>query len=176
MLVDKSQEPAASVKGAFVYRRKSKNAAWEDVLPMPLNKLKVGEEYRLELRSEELLRLFGEMQDLYELRRDHGIPRGEVKFVKARSSLQALSSMTDEEIHSVISGTETIGASAVARLIRWAAKASNFELLFDRLEELEPDSLKDLNAAVGLATLQRALKEWADRRGAAGACLSPYAA
>lgn len=164
MLVENTQEPSASVKGAFIYRKKNKSGAWEDLPPTPLNKLKLGEEYRLELRSEELLRLFGELEDLYELRRDHGIPRGEVKFVKARSTVQALSQMTDEEIHSVVVGTESIGASAVARLIRWASKASNFELLFERLEEFEPDGLKDLNAAVGLATLNRALKEWADNR------------
>lgn len=164
MLVENEQEPAASVKGALIYRKKNKSGTWEDAPPTPLNKLKVGEEYRLELRSEELLSLFGELQDLYELRRDHRIPRGEVKFVKARSTVQALSLMTDEEIRAVVVGTESLGASAVARLIRWGAKASNFELLFDRLEELEPDSLKDLNAAVGLATLQRALKEWAENR------------
>jgi hypothetical protein len=164
MLVDNTHEPSASVKGAFIYRKKNKSGTWEDSPPTPLNKLKVGEEYRLELRSEELLRLFGELDDLYEFRRDHGIPRGEMRFVKARSTVQALSLMTDEEIHSVVVGTESIGASAVARLIRWAGKASNFELLFERLEELEPDSLKDLNAAVGLATLHRALKEWAENR------------
>ena len=124
MLVENAQEPSASVKGVFIYRKKSKSGTWGDVSATPLNKLKVGEEFRLELRSEELLHLFGELEDLYEFRRDHAIPRGEVKFVKARSTVQALAVMTDEEIHSVVVGTESLGASAVARLIRWAGRAS----------------------------------------------------
>lgn len=164
MLVENTNDPSASVKGCFLYKKKNRNGAWDDLPPIPLNKIKVGEEYRLELKSEELLRLHAELEDLYELRRKHGIPRGEVKFVRARGTVQALASMSDEEIHAVVAGSESLGASAVARLIRWAAKASNFELLFSRLEELEPDSLKDLNAAVGLATLRRALKTWHENR------------
>lgn len=164
MLVENTSDPSASVKGCFLYTKKNKSGAWDDLPPIPLNKIKVGEEYRLELKSEELLRLHTDLQDLYELRREHGIPRGEVKFVRARGTVQALASMSDEEIHAVVTGSESLGASAVARLIRWAAKASNFELLFSRLEELEPDSFKDLNAAVGLATLRRALKTWHENR------------
>jgi hypothetical protein len=164
MLVENSNDPSASVKGCFIYSKKNRNGSWDDLPPTPLNKVKVGEEYRLELKSEELLCLYTELQDLYELRRDHGIPRGEVKFVRARGTVQALATMTDEELHSVVAGAESLGASAVARLIRWAAKASNFDLLFSRLEELEPDSLKDLNAAVGLATLHRALRTWHEHR------------
>ena len=164
MLVQNDQNPSAAVKGTFVYQRKSKTQKWEDVPPASLGSLKTGEEYRLELHSSELLSLFNELSGLYELYRDSGIPRGETKYVKAKGTVVALSNMSDEELKAVISGAESLGASAVARLIRWASDADNFALLFDRLESLEPDSLRNLNAALGVAVLKRALKTWSQNR------------
>lgn len=164
MLVQNDQEPSASVKGTFVYQRKSKSQSWEDVPPASLGTLKTGEEYRLELHSAELLALFNELGGLYEIHRDAGIPRGETKYIKAQGTVAALSNMSDDELRAVVEGTESLGASAVARLIRWASDADNFTLLFDRLEKLEPDSLRNLNAALGVAVLKRALKEWSQNR------------
>ena len=163
MLVHNDQNPSAGMKGTFLYQRKRKSENWEDVPPASIASLKSGEEYRLELHSSELLTLFNELAGLYELRAS-GIPRGETKYVKAKGTVFALSNMSDEELKAVVSGAESLGATAVARLIRWASDADNFTLLFDRLESLEPDSLKNLNAALGVALLKRALMEWSQNR------------
>ncbi len=164
MFVQNDEERSAGVKGTFVYQRKSKSQKWEDVAPASLGSLKTGEEYRLELHSAELLTLFNELGGLYELHRNTGIPRGQTKYVKAKGTVAALSNMSDEELRAVVAGAESLGASAVARLIRWASNAGNFALLFDRLESLEPDSLRNLNAALGVAVLKRALKAWSESR------------
>jgi hypothetical protein len=150
------QNLAAGIRGTFVYQRKGRSQTWEDVPPASLGSLKSGEEYRLELHSSELLTLFNELAGLYELRRESGIPRGETKYIKAKGTVVALSNMSDEELKAVVSGAESLGAAAVARLIRWASNADNSALLFDRLESLEPDSLRNLNAALGVAVLKRA--------------------
>lgn len=164
MLVKNDQDPSAGVKGTFVYQRKVKSQDWEDVPAVSLRSLKTGEEYRLELHSAELLTLFSELAGLYELYREAGIPRGETKYIRAKSTVAALSNMSDEELRAVVEGTESLGATAVARLIRWARDASNFTLLFDRLETLEPDSLRNLNAALGVAVLKRALMTWSQNK------------
>ena len=63
-----------------------------------------------------------------------------------------------------MSGAESLGVPAVARLIQWASTAENFNLLFDRLQKIDPDGLRNLNAALGLATLKRALFAWRKNR------------
>lgn len=164
ILVQNDQDPAAAVKGTFVYQRKSKSQLWKDVPPASLATLKTGEEYRLELHSAELLTLFNELTALYEIHRDAGIPRGQTQYIKAQGTVAALSSMSDDELRAVIGGADSLGPNAVARLIRWASDADNFVLLFDRLERLEPNSLKNLNAALGVAVLKRALEKWSHNR------------
>lgn len=160
LLVRNESAPDASVKGTFVYQKKRKVDGWEDFDATPLTSVKTGEQYRLELKSAELLELHSKLSDLYQLHREVGIPRGQGTFVRARSTVAALAALSDSELESVITGAESIGASAVARLIAWASKAENFSVLFEKLEELEPDSLRNLNAALGMARLKQALALW----------------
>jgi len=118
----------------------------------------------LDLHSGEVLRLYEELSSLYKLRRDSGIPRGISHYVKANATVSALARLSDNELDSVISATDSAGADAVARLIRWATKRDNFQLLLNRLEEIESTSLHDLNSALGLAQLKQSLKSWITQR------------
>lgn len=164
LLVQNDEDAAAGVKGTFIYQRKNKSQAWEDLPPESLRTIKSGEEYRLELHSQELLKLYTELTGLYDIHKSAGVPRGQAKFVRAEGTVAALSRMSDQEIRAVIGGTESLGAAAVARLIKWASTASNFTLLFDRLQTMEPDSLRNLNVALGVSELKRAQKTWSENR------------
>lgn len=164
MLVDNEREKEASVKGTFVFQKKSVSDSWEDAESTSLSSLKKGESVKLELKPAELLKLFTEVQNLYEMYLESGIPRGEAQFVKANKAVEAVAELTDEEITAVVKGQEFLGAQAVARLIQWASDAQNFTLMFERLESLNPESLVNLNAAVGISTLKRALMEWSKHR------------
>lgn len=164
ILVDNQKEKEASVKGTFLFQRKGHSDNWEDSESIPLSKLKKGEGVKLELKSAELLKLFTEIKNLYEMYLEGGIPHGQVQFVKANKAVEAVANLTDDEITTVVKGQQYLGAQAVARLIKWASDAQNFTLLFERLETLEPESLVNLNAAVGISTLKRALKTWSENR------------
>lgn len=164
MLVVNDRQPDAAVKGTFVYQRKGATQSWEDVPLPPLSSLKKDEAVKLELKSEELLRLFNNLSTLYELFRTQGISRGESKFIKANATIQALAGMSDDELTAVIAGHQMIGAEALLRLIQWATKADNFSVLFDRLQQLGSHGLINLNSALGVAILKRALKDWHDNR------------
>jgi len=164
ILVDNKNQKEASVKGTFIFQRKGHSDKWEDSDSIPLSKLKKGEGVKLELKSAELLNLFTEIQSLYEMYLEGGIPRGEAQFVKANKAFEAVAELTDEEITAVVRGQQYLGAQAVARLIQWASDAQNFTLMFERLEVLEPESLVNLNAAVGISTLKRALMAWSENR------------
>ena len=164
VLVDNQKKQEASVKGTFIFQRKGLSDKWEDSESIPLSKLKKGEGVKLELKSAELLNLFTEIRSLYEMYQEGGIPRGQAQFVKANKAVEAVAELTDEEITAVVKGQQYLGAQAVARLIQWASDAQNFTLMFERLEALEPESLVNLNAAIGISTLKRALKVWSDNR------------
>jgi hypothetical protein len=164
ILVDNIKEKEASVKGTFVFQKKGLSDTWEDSESTSLSSLKKGESVKLELKSAELLKLYTEVQNLYEMYRESGIPRGEAQFVKANKAVEAVADLSDEEITAVVKGQEFLGAQAVARLIQWASDAQNFTLMFERLESLKPESLVNLNAAVGISTLKRALMTWSKHR------------
>ena len=164
MLVDNKKDPSASVKGTFVFQKKGFNDNWEEIPVPSLSSLKKGDEVKLPLSSEELRTLFTEVSALYQLFESEGIPLGQTRFVKANETVQALAQMTDEEITTVMSGQESLGASAVARLIGWASDADNFSLMFDRLQRIGEGDLLKLNTALGIANIKRALKIWFDNR------------
>jgi hypothetical protein len=164
LLVENEQDPEASLKGTFLYQRKARAGNWEDFEITSLRSIKSGEEYHLELKSTEVLKLFRELADLYSLRRTSGIPRGEAKYVKATGTFAALSNLTDEEVQAVVAGSESLGVTAIARLIKWASSSENFDLLFARLESAGANSLRNLNAALGMTLMKKALVTWRQNR------------
>ena len=164
ILVTNEREPNASVKGSFVFQRKSSKKDWTDIEVPPLSSLKKDQAVKLELKSQELLRLYDELSSLYDLYRSEGIPKGETKFIKANATVHALASLSDEELSAVIGGRESIGAQALSRLIHWASQAENFSMLFERLQLLGQYDLVNLNSALGVASLKRAIKKWHENR------------
>lgn len=93
LLIDNARDPAASVKGTFVFQKKAKNDEWEDISVPPLSQLKIGDDVRLPLSSEELFKLHSELSSLYQLVAAESIPRGRAEYVKADSVFRQLADM-----------------------------------------------------------------------------------
>src|SRR5881394_107666 len=74
-IVENPSDPAACVKGTFMYQKKGRNTAWEDCPPTSLATIKKGEEYHLELHSGELRHLLREVGPLYRVYQREGIPQ-----------------------------------------------------------------------------------------------------
>ncbi len=119
-ILDNRNNVDAAVKGVFLYQRKSKKANWEDFETIPLNSVKVGEGYKLELKSAELLLLIQELKPLYDLHKESGVPRGERKYVQATPQLQLLAELTSHDTRSFLNANTTIGASLLSKLLNWA--------------------------------------------------------
>lgn len=163
-LLENRRDKKASVKGTFIFQRKSTKDEWGDLETIPLSGLKKDEGYKLEIKSGELLQLFNELAGLYEVYEKEGILFGETRFVKASRSVREIAELSDDELTQVVRGQQTMGGAALARLVRWASKTENFSLMLSKLEETELDSLHKLNAAVGISSLKQALKDWSDNR------------
>jgi hypothetical protein len=65
-LVRNSQNAEASVRGLLVYQAKRGNDEWADIDRLKLTNLKAGEWTKVELSSEEILRLYQAIASLYE--------------------------------------------------------------------------------------------------------------
>lgn len=85
-LVDNPHSKEASIRGHFVYQRKTWSGDWVDHSELKLSDLKAEEWIKLELRSQEVFTLMTELSSLYGLVADHGIPRGTKTFLPAPQS------------------------------------------------------------------------------------------
>jgi len=159
-IVDNHSNRQASVKGSFLFQRKSINALWEDFETIPLSKVKSGEGFKLELKSAELLELMKQLRPLYQLHREGGVPRGEKKFVRASPQLEQLASLTTQDISQYLNVNSALGESLLSKLLSWAVNLDDPTPLIERLVEVNPESLEKLNAAIGLQSLKSALSIW----------------
>lgn len=160
IILDNINNREASVKGNFLFQRKSKNSQWEDFETIPLSKVKGGEGYKLELKSAELLHLIKHLKPLYDLHKDGGVPRGQRKFVQATPQLEQLAALTADDVSDFLNANTAIGGSLLSKLLNWAVNLDDPTPLIERLVELAPASLGKLNAAIGLQSLKTALATW----------------
>src|SRR5216683_1187241 len=87
VLVKNEKEPIACVRGEFVYQKKSKHDKWFPLADTPISAVKKGESYKLELHSEELLKLVRELSPLYRLVRREGVPKGKARYILAQGAI-----------------------------------------------------------------------------------------
>ncbi len=160
IILDNPNNKEASIRGHFLFQRKTKNSDWLDFETIPLSSLKSGEGYKLELKSGELLNLIEEVKPLYDLHLEGGIPRGERKFVRSTPQLEELSKLTSLDISNFLNANTTIGDSLLSKLLDWAVNLDDPTILIEHLVELNPSSLGKLNAAVGLQSLKQSLAVW----------------
>ena len=125
MIIENQRNPKDSIKGQFIFQKKSKLQKWENCNTLPLNKLKNEEWIKLELKSSEITKLLNYLLLLRDFFNTHGIPWGESQFY-----------ITDQNISSVI-----------AQL----SKLENKKLIIKELNKLQPDDFKKLSENLSLA-------------------------
>jgi len=160
MLVDNPREPAAAVKGTFIYQRKGKVDPWENIPTTPLNTLKKGEGYCLALDSTETLSLFSQLNDLYRLHAREGIPIGVTEFVRAEGAMKSLSELDEAQLRDFLNANQAAGSELISRLLRWVTDAQGVAELVALLEKLGPSALGNLNTAVSVSALTEGLAVW----------------
>ncbi|MDZ7753004.1 MAG: Shedu immune nuclease family protein [Gammaproteobacteria bacterium] len=158
-ILDNSSNEDASVKGVFLYQKKQKFGRWEDFETIPLTSVKSGEGFKLELKSKELLKLVGEVDSLYQLKRDEGVPRGQKRYIQVTPQLDQLRAIESLDLR-ILNANMKLGGSLLSKLLAWWISLDDPSTLIEKLLELDPSSLSKLNAALGLGRLKSALQIW----------------
>jgi hypothetical protein len=164
MLVDNPSEKKASIKGRFVFQKKGKNEKWEDVKTAGLSQVKKGEEVTLPLKSGELRIFFDGLNDLYQLYKQHGAQLGQQTFTKTNPILAQLSSMEDAELEQVLQANSKLTGDLFAKFLTLATSEDDPVGLVNKLLELAPENLKNLNTSASLQALKNAVMEWHHNR------------
>lgn len=149
VLVSNREQREASVDGALCYQRKRRDDGWEDVEAIPLSTLRAGEGVKLDLRSAEMLTLYRGLKVLYETVERDGVPTGTHTYIQANPGtvLADVAALLNEG-----------GAGQLLEtFIRWA-RESQSELVSE-LSALDPDTLVNFDAAIGVARITRFLAE-----------------
>jgi hypothetical protein len=160
MLVANPANPEACVKGHFVYQKKTKNDQWVSVFDVPLSSLKGGEGFKLELHSAELLTLLREVGALYPLYRQHGIPRGRIRYVRLRAELARFLELGEEDLTAFLESNKEGAETTLLKLLKWLATSPHRNEAAARLAAMAPEQLPGLNAILGLAVVKDALNYW----------------
>jgi len=157
-MVPNQKNPRASVNGEFVFQKKARGDIWIPIKTLSLASLKSGEGYTLHLKSEELLTLHEYLGEVYSLRAQAGIPSGDKTWIEAQFS--QLEKLDYESLAELLDADTSDAAPLIAKFIKWLATSPQAAATAQRLVDLGPDQLPDLNARVGLALLKDTLSKW----------------
>lgn len=155
-IVDNPCDPEACIRGTFIYQRKGRRDAWEDITTDSLNKLKSGEGYKLELKAGELLRLRRELLMLAQYYRKQGIPPSPQRLVRLERRLAELLTLSEQDLNKLLEDNEADALRMVSRTLHMVATSDSFR----RFISTVPDRVPELTASLGLASLREAIGFW----------------
>jgi len=164
LLVNNELDGKASIKGCFVFQRKGRSQQWEDHKDLDFSRLKAQEWIKLDLHSEELLKLFRELNALYELHDKEGIHRGEFAYVRATKGLAHLLATPDRQFDSLLEDESDQGQQLLIKLLNWFLSKPDQEGILHSIEGLDAEQLSRLSEMAGLRVLREILEIWNDNQ------------
>lgn len=155
-IVDNPKNPAACIRGTFLYQRKGRNDGWDDAPSASLSSLKKGEGYQVEIKSGELLPLLHQLGSLYRLHRKQGVPQGRQQYVRMEEHLAQLLHLGEDELNEFLNAHPSDAVLTLRKVLRWL---SNSTALAGFIVE-ESEQIALLNAVLGVAVLRAVLGIW----------------
>ena len=137
-IVENPNNKEACVKGTFIYQRIGKKDEWEDSSHLKLSDIKAGDNIKLELHSEETLKLMQGLEQCKKIYNKYGIVSGENEYI-----------ISTEELDSILN---TI------------SKLPNPEVVLNSLKKLNVDDIDKINLSTGIVKLKNALEFWNDNK------------
>lgn len=141
IIVNNDKNKRACVKGFFAYKRKKLNDSWEIYKTLKLAELRSNEWVKIDLKSEEILKLFDHLSQCREIYKNFGIPIGEKRIL-----------LVDEVFDGFI------------KAIREKLDTDKIKMLISKLNSLDSSSIGQLNYVSGVANLKKLLDVWNSNR------------
>ena len=164
MIVRNDAQPKACINGVFVYERKSASGDWEPMNTESLGTIKTGEQYRLEIHSDELLTLVQALGPLYRSTWRDGVVPGTHELVRMETSAARFLELGHDALQQVLDAHPRDAVQVLTKLLRWVASAPTNDDAIAALADVEPGELPSVSALVGLTALKAASREWSDNR------------
>lgn len=160
LIINNPHDSKATIKGEFVFQRKTKDQEWLDMQAFSLAKLKAGESIKLKLHSAEVLKLYMALSDLYALYQQEGVPLGEKRFLQVDGEIEQLFSIVNEQLPHLLDEHPDDALALLSRLLQWILHADAADQMIEYLEQLDADSLRQLNSSINLNALKSSYAEW----------------
>lgn len=159
-IVNNIKNPKASIRGHFIFQRKSKNASWEDHKELDLSKLKAEEWIKLELNSEAMLTLTREIQKHYRVHEKYGVMHGGFHLFKSSPDIEKLIEIFESNTNLFAQLMDDEKSEALEKTLEWIVTNNNPDRIIDKLKNLQEKDLDQLNTLVGIANLKKVLSVW----------------
>lgn len=164
VLVDNSGHPEACVDGCFVYQRKTVSDTWIPIQTISLSTLRSSEGFKLELHADEVLTLYRGLEARYNIHKQHGVPKGQARFVRLGASLARFLNLNENDLVSFLNSHNEDATKTLSKLITWLAKSPQRRHTLARFAATAPEQLPDLNAVLSLSAINEALAYWKENR------------
>ncbi|MBD7962530.1 DUF4263 domain-containing protein [Fictibacillus sp. Sa2CUA10] len=159
-IVNNQKDINAPVNGCFIFQKKKKDDEWEDFKDFNLTSLKAYEGIKLELKSDEMLKLMTEADAYYKIHKEYGIIQGRSWFTKANSQLQKVIEMFKKDSSLFETLLDENKQELVKQTFEWMANTKNSEDIISRLLEVKGNELDQLNNLIGITNIRKLLKVW----------------
>lgn len=161
LLLENERDPSAAVKGEFIFQRKKPTDAWEDHAELKLSQLKASDWVKLELHSNELLKLMTDVKALYDLVEEHGVELGEHEYVEKPKNAYLRALLADPDTRDALFSDEAV--RLISSLVQWLRGRPGDETA-SLLAELDQSDLNSFEVLVGYARLKRFLRSYGENR------------
>src|SRR6266704_3155988 len=148
MLVRNPNNAAASVRGALIYQAKRTGDQWVDIGSLNLSTLKADEWTKVELKSEEVLKLYQAVGGLYALMRQQGIAYDE-------QELELVPIGKGEVVRQVLALLDGDDSEYLVKAFLGWASGQSTTTLAASLRATDNSSLITFDAAVTVARMRR---------------------
>lgn len=159
-LIDNYQDTDAAIKGTFTYQRKSRQDEWEEIESINLATLKNGEGVKLNVSTEEILKLFKDLSGLYQLYSTNGIPPQPTMFLKTNALETGSLELSTEQVNQIFNKIQETGGNVLTQALDWVLQIENIESALSQLQALNVNDLQKLNALAAVSSLRNVLQIW----------------
>jgi len=160
MITNNVNDEDASVRGWFLFQKKKPSGSWEDYKEYDASNLKADEFFKLEIKSNEMLKLMNELDMYYKIHKEYGVQWGYNTYSKRSFQLEKISSLLQEDSSLLDTLVDDRKSELLQKTLQWLSDTENSDEIISKLTEIQGSELDHINNVVGIVNLKRLLTIW----------------